>query len=143
MSEHHKKKHFLNLPKYIGGGEAYREFVATHLVYPPAALEARIEGKVVVEFDISDEGTVFNQRVLKGLGYGCDEEAIRVVGLLRFEKVKNRGVRVKVTTKTTINFKLPAYAINYTIKNKEEVIKPEEEPVEKKAPVTYHYTINY
>jgi TonB family protein len=140
MNEHHNKKRFLNLPKYIGGSEAFKEFITKNLIYPSAAVEARIEGKVVVEYDISDEGTVLNPHVLKGLGHGCDEEALRLVGLLRFEKVRNRGVRVKVTTKTTINFQLPGFTINYSVSNKEETEKQKAESLEKTV-ATYNYTI--
>jgi TonB family protein len=142
MMEHHNKKRFLNLPKYIGGSQAFKDFITKNLAYPSAAMEARIEGKVVVEYDISDEGTVLNPRVLKGLGHGCDEEAIRLVGMLRFEKVRNRGVRVKVTTKTTINFQLPGFTINYSVSDKEEPEKKKTDPTEKTVPI-YHYTIQY
>jgi TonB family protein len=136
MPDHHKKKHFLNLPKYIGGSEAFKIFIAENLRYPDTALEAKIEGSVIVEYDIADDGLVYNPHVLKGLGYGCDEEAMRVISLLRFEKVKNRGVRVKMTTKTTIHFRLPGVNISYSA--------PEKHPPEKKdsSPVTYNYTIN-
>ena len=73
MSDHHNKKHFLNLPKYIGGTKAFRDFITENLRYPESALGAKVEGTVIVEYDILDNGTVKNPRVLKGLGYGCDE----------------------------------------------------------------------
>ena len=133
--EHHHKKRFLNLPKYPGGSAAFKKFIAENLHYPDAALEAKVEGSVIVEYDISDDGVVINPHVLKGLGYGCDEEAVRLIGLLRFEKVKNRGVRVKMTTKTTIHFRLPGVSISYSVSQKNE-------PQQKKdGPVTYEYTI--
>ena len=139
MADHHKKKHFLNLPKYIGGSEAFRKFIAENLRYPEAALEAKIEGSVVVGYDISDEGSVINPHILKGLGYGCDEEAMRVIGLLSYEKVKNRGVRVRTTTKTTIHFKIPQTGFTITYSSSEK-----NEPEQKKdGPVTYEYTINF
>ena len=137
MPDHRNKKRFLNLPKYIGGSEAFKEFIAGNVHYPEDALEAKIEGSVIIEYDILDDGIVDNPRVLKGLGYGCDEEAIRVIGLLRFEKVKNRGVRVKMTTKTTLHFRLPAVNISYTFSGKKE---PEQK---KEGPVMYDYTINF
>jgi protein TonB len=133
--EHHNKKRFLNLPKYPGGSAAFKKFIAENLRYPEAALEAKVEGSVIVEYDISDDGVVINPHVLKGLGYGCDEEAVRLIGLLRFEKVKNRGVRVKMTTKTTIHFRLPGVSISYSVSQKNE---PEQK---KNGPVTYEYTI--
>jgi len=137
MVDHHKKKRFLNLPKYIGGSEAFRKFIAENLRYPDLALEANIAGSVIVEYDIHDDGLVYNPRIIKGLGYGCDEEALRVIGLLRFEKVKNRGVRVRTTTKTTLHFRPPGPGITYTTVEKQE-------PQQKEGgPVTYEYTINF
>ena len=135
MADHHNKRRFLNLPKYVGGSKAFREFIAINLHYPESALEAKVEGSVIVEYDILDNGTVNNPHVLKGLGYGCDEEAIRVVNLLQYEKVKNRGVRVKMTTKTNINFILPKESINYTVSYSN---KPEPK---NDNPVKYNYTI--
>jgi protein TonB len=142
MPDHHHKKQFLNLPKYAGGNKAFREFIAEQLRYPDAALEDRIEGSVVVEYDILDNGSVSNPRVLKSLGYGCDEEALRVIGLLRFEKVKNRGVRVRLTSKTTINFHLPGANPLLTVAYTMEPEKPKDEPEKKSGEaVTYNYTI--
>lgn len=81
---------------------------------------------------------------LRGIGYGCDEEAMRVIGLLRFKKVKNRGMRVKVTTKTNINFKLPAATLNYTMAPKKESKEPQNTPQPPESkPVTYEYTIRF
>ena len=136
MPDHHNKKRFLNLPKYIGGSEDFRKFISENLRYPEAAIENKIEGSVIVEYDISDDGLVYNPHVLKGLGYGCDEEAMRVIGLLRFEKVKNRGVRVKMTTKTTIHFRLPGVNVSYSFSEKKE-------PEQKDSQVTYEYTITF
>jgi TonB family protein len=137
MQEHQHKKKFLNLPKYLGGSKAFKEFIANNLQYPKAALEARVEGSVIVGYDINDNGDVVSPHVLKGLGYGCDEEAIRLVGMLSFEKAKNRGVRVKLTTKTKINFRLPKISIHYSA--------PEKKVPEKKkeGAVTYEYTIKF
>jgi TonB family protein len=137
MTDHHKKKRFLNLPKYPGGSEAFKKFIAENLRYPEAASESKIEGSVIVGYDISDDGLVDNPHVLKGLGYGCDEEAVRVIGLLRFEKVKNRGMRVKMTTKTTIHFKLPGISISYSVSSEN---KPEKD---KDGPVIYEYTVRF
>ena len=137
MADHPRKKHFLNMPSYPGGTQAFREFISGNLQYPQAALDAGIEGSVMVAYDILDTGAVKNPHVLKGLGHGCDEEALRVVSLLQFEKVKNRGVRLKLTTKTNINFILPpGLRITYTQAVKKEPAEKEEE-----KPVTYGYTI--
>jgi len=142
MPEHHKKRRFLNLPKYPGGSKAFREFISATLHYPGPALNAGVEGTVVVEFDILDNGVVQNPRVLKGIGHGCDEEAVRVVGMLRYEKVKNRGVRVRMTTKTNINFRLPpGVRISYSVEKKEGAATRAENEKDRPAQVTYDYTI--
>ncbi len=144
MPDHHHKKQFLNLPKYTGGSKAFREFIAANLRYPDAALKAGVEGSVMVEYDVHDSGVVQHPRILKGIGHGCDEEAMRVVGLLRYEKVKNRGMRVKMTTKTTINFRLPAgVRISYSTEAKEDPAKKTGTDQEKPLPVTYEYTITF
>jgi TonB family protein len=145
MTEYHKKKSFLKLPKYPGGSKAFREFIASSLRYPDAALEAGVEGAVIVEYEIHDNGMVDRPRVLKGLGHGCDEEAVRVVGMLRFEQVKNRGVRVTMTTKTTIHFRLPgAVKITYSSAAKKDPPKPaskKENPGS--GTTTYNYTVSF
>jgi TonB family protein len=142
MPDHHKKKRFLNLPKYPGGSMAFKEFITQNLRYPDAALQARVVGSVVVEYDIHDNGNIANPRVLKGIGYGCDEEAIRLVSMLQFEKVKNRGVRVKLTSKTTIHFRLPNVSTNYAVSYTLEQKTPKTESEKKNSdPVVYEYTI--
>jgi protein TonB len=142
MPDHHNKKRFLKLPKYPGGSKAFREFIAESLRYPEAAIEARVEGSVIVEYDIHDNGDVSNAHVLKGLGYGCDEEAIRLVSLLHFEKVRNRGVRVKLTSKTTIRFRLPKENISCTVSYTTVPDKPKGKPGQKKSdPESYEYTV--
>ncbi len=143
MSEYPKKKKFLSLPKYIGGSQAFRKFVGENLRYPAEALEARVEGKVIVAYDIDDNGYVHNPYIVKGLGYGCDEEAVRVVSLLRFEKVRNQGVRVMISTKTAIQFRLPAptASIHYTINSSTSPKQPK--TAEKTSKETYGYTITF
>jgi TonB family protein len=142
MPDHHNKKKFLNLPKYLGGSKAFKDFIAENLHYPEEAIKANAEGSVIVEYDIHDSGNVSNPRVLKGIGFGCDEEAVRLISLLQFEKVNNRGVRVKLTSKTSINFRLPKASINYTISY---VPKTDESKAAAKkkpdAPQAYNYTI--
>ena len=144
MVDHHNKKHFLKLPKYTGGSKAFREFISANLRYPETALQAVAEGTVIVEFDIPDNGVVQNPRVLKGICHGCDEEALRVVGLLRYEKVKNRGVRVKMTKKVNINFRLPAgVRINYSVEKKEAPVINSGDDKDKDGTGSYEYTISF
>lgn len=138
MSDQRKKKKFLNLPQYTGGKKAFIDFIQKNIRYPKEALQAGVEGRVLVEYEISDNGIVLNSRVVKGIGYGCDEEALRLVNLLQYEKVKNLGVRVKTNTKTFINFKLPSQ-ITYTVT----ASKIEEKKPDKPISNTYGYTIKF
>ncbi|MCK9452709.1 MAG: energy transducer TonB [Bacteroidales bacterium] len=133
-----KEKKFLNLPRFHGGKEALSKFIGENIRYPAEAIEAGVEGKVLVGFDIDDNGRVDNIVVINGIGYGCDEEAMRVVGLLQYQKVKNRGRRVLVHNKINIRFKLPVRKLNYTIKPAEKKLS---DTIEKAKPVTYSYTI--
>lgn len=142
MADKPKKKNFLNLPRYDGGSAAFREFIGQNLQYPIAAQEAGIEGFVIIEYDILDNGRVVNPRILKSLGYGCDEEALRLVGLLRFEKARNRGVRVKMTTKTRISFILPKLSINYTLAGQDAEATAGQQPAGNEG-ISYNYTISF
>jgi TonB family protein len=144
MSDQHKKKKFLDLPRYIGDRDSFREFVRVNLKYPAEAMEKGIEGVVHLWYVVNDNGRVLSVEVEKGLGYGCDEEAERLVRLMRFSKVKNRGLKVTSRNKARIEFKMPPKPapvpkISYEIKPKSE---PVESNPEKKEPLTQHsYTI--
>jgi TonB family protein len=62
-----------------GGRRSFKKYLEKNLQYPPAALENRIEGKVTVEFTVQPNGQLTDFKVVKGLGYGCDEEVIRLI----------------------------------------------------------------
>jgi protein TonB len=87
----------------------YVKFLQQNLRYPPAAQNNSISGRVVVEYVLDKDGTISNVRVLKGIGYGLDEEAMRVVKLMsgKWTPGKNNGHAVKFKTMVPILFKLP------------------------------------
>lgn len=89
-------------PVLIGGLRALQSKV----VYPNVAIEAGIEGRVIVEFVIGRDGTVSNSRVVRGIGAGCDEEAVRVINTAKFEAGLQRGKPVQVRYTIPILFKL-------------------------------------
>ncbi len=64
---------------YPGGMEALGAYLQKNLAYPLEARENAIEGKVYVVFEVTAQGTIQAASVLSGIGYGCDEEALRVV----------------------------------------------------------------
>ena len=95
------------MPSFRGGQQKLFEFIGNNVVYPQEAKEAGIEGQVFVEFYIEKDGSVTDGKVLKGIGYGCDEEALRVIGLMpKWYPGKQRGKAVRVRYTLPINFKL-------------------------------------
>jgi len=92
-------------PRYPGGDEARLWFLRKNVRYPEAALKASIQGVVVVVFIIEIDGYLSNIEVTKGIGGGCDEEAIRVVKLMpRWEPARRNGKPVRVVVKFPIVF---------------------------------------
>jgi TonB family protein len=110
MSKERKDKHFLHKPQIEGGSTAIKKLVTENLQYPKEALEARVEGTVHLRYEINHKGIVTSARIISGIGYGCDEEAIRLVKLLQFQIAKNRGLRAIFHKTISIHFKLPKEA---------------------------------
>ena len=121
-----KPNSFLNKPVFEGGIKAMRELIKANLKYPKEAIIAKIEGSVKIRYDIDFKGNVIKTKVIKGLGYGCDEEAQRLVHLFKFKIDKTRKVRVIFHKNIQINFKLP-----------------KEKPKPVKAPSTPKMSIQY
>jgi protein TonB len=94
-------------PIYPGGLTAMKKFVAQHLKYPEEALAAKIEGTVLIRYGLDYRGKVTDVKLKKGLGHGCDEEAMRVVKLLRFTVPQSNKKKVRIHQDININFKLP------------------------------------
>ncbi|GAA3947434.1 TonB family protein [Hymenobacter algoricola] len=67
------------MPEFAGGLEALRQYMQRNLHYPRQALAAGVSGKVFVSFTVQASGAISDVQVLKGLGYGTDEEAARVI----------------------------------------------------------------
>lgn len=66
-------------PEFPGGMDALFNFMGENLKYPEAAQKKGIEGTVVVAFVVKKDGSIESPEILRGIGAGCDEEAIRVV----------------------------------------------------------------
>lgn len=67
------------LPNFPGGEDSLWQYLATNLKYPAIAKEKKITGEVVVQIIIEKDGQISGAKILDSLGYGCDEEALRVV----------------------------------------------------------------
>ncbi len=84
-----------------------QSYFSNNIVYPEIARKVGIEGTVFVSFWISKDGRVRAPKILKGIGYGCDEEAIRVIKEMpRWKPGKNGGKPVKVRLNIPVVFKL-------------------------------------
>ena len=67
------------MPEYPGGDQAMMDFVAKNVQYPQEARDKEISGRVLVSFIVEKDGSIADVKVVKGIGGGCDEEAVRVV----------------------------------------------------------------
>lgn len=101
-----KKDKFVKMPVYEGGQEALKQFINNNLKYPIEALKLKIEGTIQVFFIIGNKGKVMEAKALNSLGYGCDEEAVRVIKLLEFKVPKTHNVKASFNKKINIHFNL-------------------------------------
>ena len=140
-----KDKDFLKKPYYEGGLTALRQFIRTNMNYPKEAIKNKIEGRVHVKYSVDHKGKVVKAKVVSGLGHGCDEEALRLVKLLKFKVNRVRKMRVTFNKTIQIHFKIPAKKptktgmnISYNVKQKKQ------DPASDKAAPSksYSYTIN-
>jgi protein TonB len=90
------------MPELIGGLAAIQK----QIKYPEIAKKAGVEGRVIVQFIVDEQGSVVDPHVVRGIGAGCDEEAVRAVQQAKFEPGKQRGKAVKVKMSLPITFKL-------------------------------------
>ncbi|HBK89552.1 MAG: energy transducer TonB [Cyclobacteriaceae bacterium] len=90
-----------------GGMQAFYKFVSDKIKYPAQARRMGIEGRVFVEFVINKDGSLSDVRAIKGIGAGCDEEAVRIVqSSPAWSPGKQRGKPVKQRYTLPIIFKL-------------------------------------
>ncbi len=146
MKKKGRKKKFLKLPRLGGGRELLKEFFSENMEYPEEALENKVEGDVIIRYKVNSMGDVVESKVEKGLGYGCDEEALRLVHLLKYQAVNNRGVRVKTKNRIKIPFRLPKKTkkkYQYTYKSSGKTEKPESSDSHGSKTKTYNYTIRF
>ncbi|MFN3329266.1 MAG: energy transducer TonB [Fervidobacterium pennivorans] len=95
-------------PIFPGGEKALFKFIIKNVKYPEEARRKGVEGRVLVSFIIEKDGSISNIKLVQGIGYGCDEEALRVISKLpKFTPGKHSGFPVRVQTGVPINFRLP------------------------------------
>ena len=96
-----------DMPVFPGGEQAMMEFVAKNVQYPKEAMEKEISGRVLVGFIVEKDGSISETEVVKGIGGGCDEEAVRVVKAMpKWKPGKQDGKPVRVHFILPLTFKL-------------------------------------
>ncbi|SDH07908.1 TonB family C-terminal domain-containing protein [Dyadobacter soli] len=94
-------------PEYPGGNKEMFKFLGRNIKYPSAASRADVQGKVFVNFVVTSTGDIEDVKILKGIGYGCDEEAARVISKFpKWTPGKQDGKAVSVKFTVPINFML-------------------------------------
>ncbi|TVQ17124.1 MAG: energy transducer TonB [Bacteroidetes bacterium] len=95
------------MPEFPGGEQAMYAFLYGQIKYPRAASDLNIQGRVIIGFIIEKDGSVSNVHVMRGIGGGCDEEAVRAVSSMPRWNPGRMGTQpVRVTFSLPINFRL-------------------------------------
>ncbi len=125
-----KKKATNFLPKVVfpGGRTGFKQFVTDNLNYPKAALKMKTEGVVRIKIDIDYKGSVVGTQILKSVGDGCDEEAIRLAKKMQWQ-VDKKMRKGKILFHKTLNIH---FKINPVLK---------EQNTASQLPATYVYRI--
>lgn len=123
----HGKHQSIRQPEYAGGPKALDAFVKENVRYPESRIPDQIKGVVRVKADINKKGEVVRAKVIAGLGKEFDDEAIRVVKLLKFLVPENRDIKITFHKQFNITFNPP---------------KPQPKPKAKQVniQISYHYT---
>jgi protein TonB len=94
-----------SMPSFPGGDEARLAYLNENLKYPLMARESGIQGRVFLTFVVEKDGSITDARILRGIGGGCDEEALRVVkNMPKWIPGKQRNVPVRVQFNLPISF---------------------------------------
>ena len=96
------------MPQFPGGDDARIKFLQKNIKYPKKAQKLGIQGKVFITFIVRADGKITDVKVLRGIGGGCDEEAIRVIKMMPdWIPGQQKGINVNVQFNLPLNFKLP------------------------------------
>ena len=95
------------LPGFPGGLTAFSKFLAANLRYPAIARENNIQGRVFLSFVVEKDGSLSDIKVARGIGGGCDEEAVRVIAISpKWNPGMQNGKAVRVSYTVPVFFQL-------------------------------------
>lgn len=132
----HHKHQSIRQPEYPGGNKALTDFIKSKLRYPKERIADQIKGVVRVKADIDKSGKVIRTKVVAGLGPEFDQEAQRVVKLLKFLVPENRDIRVTYHKQFNVGFNPPALPKRSESKSEPSPNKQQRGGLQ----ITYHYT---
>ena len=96
-----------NVPEFPGGTDSLYAYIARNIKYPEAAKMEKIEGRVYVTFVVEKDGQVSNAKILRDIGGGCGQEAIRVVkSMPKWKPGTQRGNPVRFQFNLPVSFLL-------------------------------------
>lgn len=95
------------MPEFPGGEAAMIKFITKNIEYPRMAKKTGISGRVFLTFVVERDGSISDVQVLRGIGGGCDKEAIRVINMMPYwNPGKQHGKPVRVQYQMPITFTL-------------------------------------
>lgn len=95
------------MPSFPGGEEELFSYLSKQIQYPAPAMNSGIEGRVIVSFVVQTDGSIDMLKIEKGLGFGCDEEAIRVIKAMpKWDWGMQNGKAVAVKLRLPLYFRL-------------------------------------
>jgi len=93
------------MPEFPGGRKNLMNYLDTHIKYPEEARKAKIQGRVFVNFVIEKDGSISHIKILKGIGHGCDKEAVRVIkNMPRWARGEYKGEHISVNISLPLKF---------------------------------------
>jgi len=96
-----------HVPEFPGGIKAFGTFLSKNIKYPALARVNGVQGRVIISFIVETDGSLSNIKVARGIGYGADEESVRVLGLSpKWQPGTQNGHPVRVAYTVPINFAL-------------------------------------
>ncbi|UFH54290.1 energy transducer TonB [Spirosoma sp. KNUC1025] len=94
-------------PQFPGGMDKFTDYLKKNLHYPKAARKAKLEGSIVVNFVVTEDGRITDVKLYNSLGLGTDEEALRLIeNMPNWTPGKQAGKAVNVRYNLPINFRL-------------------------------------
>lgn len=92
-------------PQFPGGEDSLNHFLLSQIVYPKEAQDNQIQGIVYVGFTINEDGSVSDVRIMRSVGAGLDEEAMRVISMMpKWTPAQNKGKPTRVDMCLPVRF---------------------------------------